>query len=262
MLRSTTARSSCSAPASATASPHPADRRYAYRPPMSPLPGAGGRGDRRPQLGPRPPRSTAPPATSGVLYATGTENSGVSRVRPGRPAGVRLQRVRRPHHRRVRPSRCPVGAVAARRCRSAAPARGPATADARDRRRRRAARVELPLFMMHDVERRARASGYDHGSPVSDRYRAPFPFTGTLHRVDIDADPDGKHHDPDGRRRGRAAQRRPPASSTRTRLPSSAQIKGRVQPASTTGTAGGLGRRGPWRSRRASDRAPLRAAAG
>ena len=37
--RSTTAASSCSAPGSATDSPHPADRRYVYRPPMSPMPG-------------------------------------------------------------------------------------------------------------------------------------------------------------------------------------------------------------------------------
>ena len=38
--------------------------------------------------------------------------------------------------------------------------------------------------------------GHDHGSPVSDRYQAPFAFTGRLRRVAIDADPDGKHRDP------------------------------------------------------------------
>ena len=27
--------------------------------------------------------------------------------------------------------------------------------------------------------------GYDHGSPVSTRYQAPFPFEGTLHEVVI-----------------------------------------------------------------------------
>ncbi len=27
--------------------------------------------------------------------------------------------------------------------------------------------------------------GYDHGSAVSPRYEAPFPFTGTLHEVEI-----------------------------------------------------------------------------
>ena len=28
--------------------------------------------------------------------------------------------------------------------------------------------------------------GYDHGSAVSPRYRAPFPFSGTLHTVTVD----------------------------------------------------------------------------
>ncbi len=28
--------------------------------------------------------------------------------------------------------------------------------------------------------------GYDHGSPVSERYRGSFPFEGKLHRLDID----------------------------------------------------------------------------
>ncbi len=28
--------------------------------------------------------------------------------------------------------------------------------------------------------------GYDHGSAVSDRYRGPFPFEGTLERLDIE----------------------------------------------------------------------------
>jgi len=27
--------------------------------------------------------------------------------------------------------------------------------------------------------------GYDHGSPVSERYDSPFPFTGDLHEVEI-----------------------------------------------------------------------------
>ncbi len=38
--------------------------------------------------------------------------------------------------------------------------------------------------------------GYDQGSAVSDRYRAPFAFSGKLARVDIDADPEGNHHVP------------------------------------------------------------------
>ena len=32
--------------------------------------------------------------------------------------------------------------------------------------------------------------GYDHGSAVSNRYRSPFPFEGTLHEVVIQASPE------------------------------------------------------------------------
>ena len=32
--------------------------------------------------------------------------------------------------------------------------------------------------------------GYDHGSPVSTRYRAPFPFQGALHEIVIQASPE------------------------------------------------------------------------
>jgi len=44
--------------------------------------------------------------------------------------------------------------------------------------------VELPLFMsmMSSV---GPSVGEDHGSAVSPRYAAPFPFTGTLHEVEI-----------------------------------------------------------------------------
>jgi arylsulfatase len=47
-----------------------------------------------------------------------------------------------------------------------------------------AGRADLALFMrmMSSV---GASVGYDHGSPVSPRYRAPFPFTGTLHDVVI-----------------------------------------------------------------------------
>ena len=38
--------------------------------------------------------------------------------------------------------------------------------------------------------------GFDHGSPVSDRYEAPNPFTGPLHALHVDADPQGTHREP------------------------------------------------------------------
>ena len=44
--------------------------------------------------------------------------------------------------------------------------------------------TEIGLFMrmMSSV---GPSVGYDHGSPVSTRYRAPFPFEGRLHEVEI-----------------------------------------------------------------------------
>jgi arylsulfatase len=47
-----------------------------------------------------------------------------------------------------------------------------------------AGETELPLFMsmMSSV---GPSVGEDHGSPVSNRYAAPFAFTGTLHEIEI-----------------------------------------------------------------------------
>ena len=39
--------------------------------------------------------------------------------------------------------------------------------------------------------------GYDHGSPVSDRYVAPNAFEGRLRALHVDADPAGKHRPDD-----------------------------------------------------------------
>jgi hypothetical protein len=45
--------------------------------------------------------------------------------------------------------------------------------------------VELPL-VMRIMSSTGSSVGLDHGSPVSDRYDGPFPFEGTLERVDIE----------------------------------------------------------------------------
>jgi arylsulfatase len=57
--------------------------------------------------------------------------------------------------------------------------------------------VDLPLFMLV-ISSVGPSVGYDHGSPVSDRYRSPFRFSGKLRKVEIDADPEKKHADPLG----------------------------------------------------------------
>jgi len=49
--------------------------------------------------------------------------------------------------------------------------------------------VDLPLFMLM-MSSVGPSVGYDHGSAVSTRYRAPYAFTGTLHEVVIQASPE------------------------------------------------------------------------
>jgi arylsulfatase A-like enzyme len=166
-------------------SPHPANRRYVYRPPMSPMPGQasaalGGRGFDLTA------RVTRVAGDDGVLYATGTENSGFSFfVQDDRlvldynafddhtvvesdvavPAGTvdLTVKVRRTSGRTgtadLEIDGAPVG------------------------------HVDLPLFMLM-MSSVGPSVGYDHGSAVSTRYRAPYPFTGKLHEVVIQASPE------------------------------------------------------------------------
>jgi arylsulfatase len=166
-------------------SPHRADRRYVYRPPMSPLPAQAG-----PAISGRSFDLTASVAhragDEGVLFATGSENSGFSLfVQAGRlvldynafgdhvvlestvpvPAGeVEL-------HLRVRRLDGMAG--------SAALAIG-----AQD-----AGTAELPL-LMRVISSIGPSIGADHGSAVSDRYQAPNPYSGTLHAVVVQASPE------------------------------------------------------------------------
>ncbi len=160
-------------------SPHPVDKLYVYRPPMSPMPGQaaasiGGSFD----LTARVTRDTG---QEGVLYATGTENSGVSIfVQDDKlivdynafdahtvlesdiavPTGTceLVVHVRRTGARTGEMALIVDGTLAGS--------------------------TDLPLFMsmMSSV---GPSVGYDHGSPVSTRYQAPFPFTGTLHEIVI-----------------------------------------------------------------------------
>ncbi len=161
-------------------SPHPEDRRYVYRPPMSPMPGQacaaiGGRAfDLTATL-------TREAGQDGVIYATGTENSGISIfVQNDRlvidynafdehvilesdievPAGEStvLASFRRGDGR--------VGSMSV-------------AVNGVD-----AGSADLPLFMrmMSSI---GPSVGYDHGSAVSNRYEAPFPFAGNLHEVVI-----------------------------------------------------------------------------
>jgi arylsulfatase A-like enzyme len=166
-------------------SPHPENRRYVYRPPMSPMPGqasaaVGGRSfDLTAHV-------TMGAGDEGVLYATGTENSGFSVfVQNGRlildynafdahtvvESDVTIPDGHRELVVRVRRTGGRVGTaeveIDGQSC----------------------GRADLPLFMLM-MSSVGPSVGYDHGSPVSPRYEAPYPFSGVLHEVIIQTSPE------------------------------------------------------------------------
>jgi arylsulfatase A-like enzyme len=170
---------------------HPTNRQYTYRPPMSPLPAQAGAA-----IGGRSFDMTAVvergSGDEGVLYASGTENAGFSFfVQDSRL--VFDYNAFGAHEIVVSDRTVPVG---------------PVRLGVKVRRTdRRAGTVELlvdgepcgstdlPLFMMI-MSSVGPSVGHDNGSAVSERYRAPFPFSGKIDRIDIDADPERKHANP------------------------------------------------------------------
>ncbi len=161
-------------------SPHPVDMRYVYRPPMSPMPGQASAsiGGRSFDLTARVTRTSG---ENGVIYATGTENSGLSVFVQENRLVVDYNAF--DDHTIVESDvELPTGDV-----------------ELTVRLRRRAKRTGevtlvvdgavvgngvLPRFMtmMSSV---GPSVAYDHGSPVSRRYTAPFPFESRLHEVEI-----------------------------------------------------------------------------
>jgi hypothetical protein len=160
--------------------PHPPDRHYVYRPPMSPMPAqAGARiGGRSWDLAATIAR---PAGAGGVLFASGNQNSGLS---------LFIQNDRLifdyncfgEHYVAESTIEVPTGdSVAAVRFRRAPEGHGTAALVIDGR---ACGQVEIP-FVMYIVSSIGPSVGYDHGSPVSDRYESPFTFEGTLDRVDI-----------------------------------------------------------------------------
>jgi arylsulfatase len=161
-------------------SPHPADRRYVYRPPMSPLPAqaAAAIGGRSFDLTARVTREAG---QDGVLFATGTQNSGISIFVQDERLVIDYNAFD-DHTILESAIEVPVGdstlVVSVRR------GDGAAGSMSLEIDGQFAGSAELPLFMrmMSSV---GPSVAYDHGSAVSSRYRAPFAFAGTLHEIVI-----------------------------------------------------------------------------
>ena len=161
-------------------STHPADRRYVYRPPMSPLPGQASAaiGGRSFDLTARVTRSAG---DDGVIFATGTQNSGISFFVQGDRFVVDYNAFDE-HTILESDITIPDGesTLVARFRRGEG--RAGSMAIEVDGRPAGSADLALYMRMMSSV---GPSIAYDHGSAVSNRYDAPFPFTGTLHEVVI-----------------------------------------------------------------------------
>jgi arylsulfatase A-like enzyme len=159
--------------------PHPADRRYVYRPPMTYLPAqvAAAMGGRSWDLRAHVHREAG---EDGVLYALGNGNSGlVVFVEDDRL--VFDYNCFGDHHVVVSERPVPVGAsvlgVDFRRT-----GRGGHAAVVVDD--VPAGRVDVP-FVMRIVSSTGASVGHDQRLAVSDRYEGPFPFSGVVERVEI-----------------------------------------------------------------------------
>ena len=158
---------------------HPTDRRYTYYPPMAPLPSQvapamGGRGfDLSATI-------DRPAGAGGVLYATGTENSGISLfIQDDRL--VLDYNCFDDHHVLESTVTVPEGGsvVAVQFRREGSAGRAALSVDGST-----CGEMTVP-FAMHIISSVGSSVGYDHGSPVSGRYQGPFPFEGTLEKVEI-----------------------------------------------------------------------------
>jgi arylsulfatase len=166
-------------------SPHPVDRRYVYRPPMSPLPGQAG-----PAIGGRgfdlTARLTMGPGDEGVLFATGTENSGITLFVQDRRL-VCDYNAFGDHTVVESDDEIPCGEVeVGLRLRRGDGLTGTAALVVGGR---ASGGAELGLFMRM-ISSIGPSIGRDHGSAVSERYRAPYPFSGELHEVAIQVSPE------------------------------------------------------------------------
>lgn len=162
-------------------SPHPSNRRYVYRPPMSPIPpqAFAAIGGTSFDVSARVSRQTG---QQGVLWATGTQNSGIS-VFVQDDRFVVDYNAFDDHTVLTSTLQVPVGeSVLTARFRRGTHPGGSIDVEIDGA---EAGHVELPLYMLL-ISSVGSSIGYDHGSAVSGRYQAPFAFQGTLHEVCVD----------------------------------------------------------------------------
>jgi len=161
-------------------SPHRLNRRYVYRPPMSPIPAgaSAGLGGRAVDL---TARITSAVGDEGVLWATGTENSGFSVfVQNGR---LVVDYNSFDNHTvvestiEVPPGDSSLGVHLERDSRTSGWVEVSIDGEA-------CGRAPIPSYM-RIISSVGASVGEDYGSGVSNRYSAPFAFTGTLHEVVI-----------------------------------------------------------------------------
>lgn len=166
-------------------SPHRPDRRYVYRPPMSPMPGQAGAA-----IGGRSFDLTATVVLSdsdeGVLFATGTQNAGLSVFVQNRRLILDYNAFG-DHLVCESTMEIPTGSseltVQLRR----GPKRTGSAALLVNGQPAGTAEIGLFMTMMSSI---GPSLGQDAGSAVSTRYEAPFAFTGTLTQVVIQTSPD------------------------------------------------------------------------
>lgn len=161
-------------------SPHPPSRLYRYRPPLSPIPAQASAaiGGRSFEL---TARITREPGQEGVLWATGTENSGIAVFVQDDRLVVDYNAFD-DHTVVVSDIPVPTGNSTLRaRFRRSEPSSGRIAIDIDGR---ASGEAELALFMQM-ISSVGSSIGYDHGSAVSTRYEAPFRFSGQLHELTI-----------------------------------------------------------------------------
>ena len=161
-------------------SPHPADRRYVYRPPMSPIPAQAAA-----QIGGRNFDLTAllerDASDDGVLFATGTANAGISVFVLNGHLHVDYNAFF-DHTIAVSTIPVPPGSSTV----SVAFRRGEGSTGRIDLRvdDHEAGSVEIP-FIMRVISSVGASVGRDAGSAVSTLYSGPFAFSGVINELEI-----------------------------------------------------------------------------